>query len=323
MRVTKNLKAPFPYFGGKSKVAHMVWERLGDVANYVEPFAGSLAVLLGRPEGRRATETVNDLNGWLVNFWRALAADPEAVAAAADWPVSELDLHARGDAIFYRDAWHAARGHESVAAWVEWLRADPGHYDAQVAGWWVWGQCSWIGTGWGHVNGNAAGTMTRRMKPHLGNAGCGVNRQLPHLGNAGLGVYFVELAERLRRVRICCGDWGRVCGPSVTHKHGLTGVFLDPPYGVEDRADTYADESRTVAADVRVWAIEAGRNPLMRVVLCGYEGEHAMPKDWECVAWKAAGGFGSQRRDGSNDNGAQERIWFSPHCLSSGQGELF
>ena len=43
------LKAPFPYFGGKLRVAAQVWERFGDAPNYVEPFAGSLAVLLGRP----------------------------------------------------------------------------------------------------------------------------------------------------------------------------------------------------------------------------------------------------------------------------------
>jgi site-specific DNA-adenine methylase len=35
------LKAPFPWFGGKSKVAPIVWERFGDVQNYVEPFFGS------------------------------------------------------------------------------------------------------------------------------------------------------------------------------------------------------------------------------------------------------------------------------------------
>lgn len=46
------MKAPFPYFGGKSKVSDLVWGLLGaDVMNYVEPFAGSLAVLLGRPGG--------------------------------------------------------------------------------------------------------------------------------------------------------------------------------------------------------------------------------------------------------------------------------
>ena len=69
------MKAPFPWFGGKSKAAPLVWAALGDVGHYIEPFAGSLAVLLGRPAvGRRVTETVNDLDGHLVNFWRAIQA---------------------------------------------------------------------------------------------------------------------------------------------------------------------------------------------------------------------------------------------------------
>lgn len=40
------LKSPFVWFGGKRKVAPQVWEALGDVDNYVEPFFGSGAVLL-------------------------------------------------------------------------------------------------------------------------------------------------------------------------------------------------------------------------------------------------------------------------------------
>src|SRR5689334_19180994 len=51
------LKAPFPWFGGKSRVASLVWERFGEVRNYVEPFAGSLAVLLGRPQPFAGPET--------------------------------------------------------------------------------------------------------------------------------------------------------------------------------------------------------------------------------------------------------------------------
>ena len=42
------LKAPFPWFGGKSRVADIVWDRFGKVDNYVEPFFGSGAVLLAR-----------------------------------------------------------------------------------------------------------------------------------------------------------------------------------------------------------------------------------------------------------------------------------
>lgn len=35
------LKDPFPYFGGKSRVAPLVWQRLGNPINYIEPFFGS------------------------------------------------------------------------------------------------------------------------------------------------------------------------------------------------------------------------------------------------------------------------------------------
>src|SRR6185369_15379860 len=101
-------KAPFPWFGGKSRAAPLIWDRFGEVVNYVEPFAGSLAVLLSRPSAPQI-ETVNDLDCYLANFWRCLSAlstgcDYEGrtgdevaseVASFADWPVNEADLHAR------------------------------------------------------------------------------------------------------------------------------------------------------------------------------------------------------------------------------------
>lgn len=40
---------------------------------------------------------------------------------------------------------------------------------------------------------------------------------------------------------------------------------------------------------------------------------------WECVAWKARGGYGSQAANGDNANPERERIWFSPHCLGVSQ----
>src|SRR5437764_1133110 len=89
------LKAPFPYFGGKSRISPLVWERFGDVAGYVEPFFGSGAVLLNRPQPFAGVETINDADGLVCNFWRALKAKPRLVAKYADWPVNENDLHAR------------------------------------------------------------------------------------------------------------------------------------------------------------------------------------------------------------------------------------
>jgi site-specific DNA-adenine methylase len=88
------MRAPFPWFGGKRRVKHVVWRAFGaDVPNYVEPFAGSLAVLFGRPDPAGNVvpfghpgkiETVNDSSRFLVNFWRAVVAEPEQVAAHAD-----------------------------------------------------------------------------------------------------------------------------------------------------------------------------------------------------------------------------------------------
>ena len=69
------LDAPFPWFGGKSRVAHIIWEALGDVDNYVEPFAGSLAVLLSRATVPKV-ETVNDKDHWITNFWRSVQHEP-------------------------------------------------------------------------------------------------------------------------------------------------------------------------------------------------------------------------------------------------------
>lgn len=355
------LKSPYPYFGGKSKIASEVWARFGDVPNLVDPFFGSGALLLSRPHEPR-TETVNDVDGWLTNFWRAVQCDPDAVAHYADWPVSELDLHARGDWLFYR---------KGARKFVEKIRSDPDYYDAKSAGWWVWGASCWIGSGWGpketgaivdrarphlsckqgitrqlardsrqlpHLKGEqgvkrqyprlSGEQGVHRKRPHLADDGKCVNRKIPEMaGNRGglrdchndsLTEYMRELSERFRRVRVCCGDWTRVLGPSVTTGQGLTAVFLDPPYSAEaDRDTVYTHDNLSIAHEVREWAIKNGDDPLMRIALCGYAAEHdaMMPNTWERLAWKTSGGYGNQGEGRGRENAGRETIWFSPNCL--------
>ncbi len=331
------LKAPFPWFGGKSRVAPFVWKRFGKVRNYVEPFAGSLAVLLGRSRPFEGLETVNDKDGFVSNFWRALRDDPDAVAHYADWPVNENDLHAR-------HAWLVGQ-QDNLAARLE---GDPEYYNEKVAGWWVWGICSWIGGGWCsgagpwqvvevdgarqlvHMSG---GTGVKRQLVHLGNAGRGVKRTRVHLGG-GVGVnrklvnlkaYMDALAERLRDVRVCSGDWLRVCADSITVKLGLTAVFLDPPYAHNERDENIYRIDEDVSIAVREWAVAHGNDPGFRIALCGYDGEHPMPDDWSIVRWKARVGYGFLGNGRGRVNAGRECVWFSPHCLRimDGQRELF
>lgn len=128
-------------------------------------------------------------------------------------------------------------------------------------------------------------------------------------------LWIIELSERLRRVRVACGEWDRVLGESVTVKHGITGVFLDPPYSSKEHDVTYSATSGDVGQKVHEWAIANGDNPALRIALCGYDGEHEMPASWEVLAWKAKGGYGSQGKGRGRENSGRERIWFSPHCL--------
>ena len=71
---------PFPWYGGK--FSHLKWllPLLPKCYHYVEPFAGSGAVLLNRDPS--PLETYNDMNGDVVNFYRVLRDRPRDLIRA-------------------------------------------------------------------------------------------------------------------------------------------------------------------------------------------------------------------------------------------------
>lgn len=359
------LRAPYPWFGSKRRVARQIWRRFGDVPNFVEPCAGSMAVLLARPHPPKL-ETSNDIDPFSSNFWRATSANPEEVARYADYPVLETDL-------FARHLWLVNEGKKIL----ERLQWEPEFYDAKIAGWWLNGACLWIGSGWcigkGPHRGPAdADALTsagvKRQIPHLASGGQGVeaadvsaqppgksergvNQKMPHVGSqrgvhrklplishGNVGVHrhrqdaggtcaerhaFIlgwlqTLRDRLRRVRVCCGDWRRVCTPAVTTAHGLTACLFDPPYVTDDTcSDVYAVRTdNNVARDIYAWCLEHGSDPLLRIAFCAYEGHFPVPEGWSVLRWSANGGYGNQGTGRGRENSAREIIMFSPHCLN-------
>lgn len=376
----KGLKSPYPYFGGKSRAAELIWSRLGtDITNYVEPFLGSAAVWLGRPSGLTCDAVVNDLDGNVANFWRSMKMYPEQVANAANNPINEADLHAR-------HLWLIT----NLPKLTPRLMADPEYCEPRTAGWWAWGIASWIGGGFCNGEGPWGALVDEEGVPYLGKlsdgpgvskpipmpsgGNRGVHRKMPQVGASGvnqdlvdldgaragvarpmpsltsnLGVnanipggvpyqvpqipgsvgvnarglgptdssrlaglmsWFERLQEAFRMVTVVCGDWSRICTVSTMTRSGVCGVILDPPYSQTDAV--YAHDSSTVAHDVRKWCVENGANPLIRIAMCGHEGEHHELEDhgWAVTTWNKAGGY-----QGSDD---RERIWFSPHCLTDG-----
>lgn len=332
-------KAPFPWHGGKSQAAPLVWDLIGDVEHYVEPFAGSLAVLLDRPHPCNQygyVETVNDIDGFIVNAWRSIAFAPDEVAEAASWPVSESDKSAREIAIL--------RWRDEVAA--ERLAGDAFWCDPVVAGWWLWAVAVEIAAFTGNGAWTADPVSGRIVKqPKSGRRVPGVARNIPFIGGAGgigvnspslrepgvsdgenyhpttmpkLRAWMALLSARLRHVRIINGDWTRVCTDAALHntfalnKNGRAGIFLDPPY---NESRVYSHENAALVAEVRQWCIEAGRDPRNRIVLAGYDTEHAALEahGWSCHGWFVRD---SMFRGGRGDHAQRERVWASPFCLA-------
>jgi DNA adenine methylase len=330
-----SLLAPFPYFGGKRSVAADVWVRLGAPAQYIEPFCGSAAVLLAKPTPA-ALEVICDASGFIANFWRAVRHQPAVVAAWADYPVSHIDLGAR-------HVWLMAQ-RERIGA--ELQNCDwPG--DAKVAGWWLWGQCCWIGSGWcewdragaarrqcweRHLGGQEGidatsagrGIQAVGKVPHASDAGRGIQAvgQVPHASNAGMGDALLtsagraawrwlhKLANRLERVRVVHGDWTRCLN---NHFGGAdTAIFLDPPYRSYEKL--YYGNAASVADAVEAWARD---NAHLRIALCGHVGDYDLPS-WDPMQWDRGRltYSGGQTTD-------KECIWFSPACLPVRQPDLF
>jgi hypothetical protein len=154
---------------------------------------------------------------------------------------------------------------------------------------------------------------------------------------AWLVAWFARLRDRLRTVRVCCGDFMRVIdSESVTTRLGVTGIFADPPYpshradGSESRSGgLYAtDGGKDALADIRdrllAYCLERGGNPKMRIAVCGYSGDGyaaLLKHGWEEVAWRPPGGYANRNK--ANKNRGRERIWFSPHCLKAREPGLF
>ncbi len=84
------MKSPVPYFGSKQRIAPWIASLLPAHEHYVEPFAGGLSVLLAKRPARM--ETVSDLDGELMTFWRVLRDQPDELLRAC-----MLTPHARAE----------------------------------------------------------------------------------------------------------------------------------------------------------------------------------------------------------------------------------
>jgi len=74
------MKPPMAYYGGKTRLAPWIVSLMPAHRVYVEPFAGSAAVLFAKTPARH--EIINDLDDDVVNFFRVLRERPDEIEIA-------------------------------------------------------------------------------------------------------------------------------------------------------------------------------------------------------------------------------------------------
>lgn len=227
------MKPPLAYYGGKTTIAERIVALLPPHDHYVEPFAGSLAVLLAKPPSRM--ETMNDLDGALMTFWRVLRDRPVDLQR-----VCALTPHSRAE----------------YALTYEPVPSDHPDPDLEAAR-----------RAWACLTQGRAGNFQRTGWRHHTSPDGANGMSMPEYLAAYLG-RMTPVAARLAKVSLECRPALDVIAAYGRHRGVL--LYVDPPYLASTRTSTqyrhempHEQQHRELAA--------ALHDAEAAVVLSGYE----------------------------------------------------
>jgi DNA adenine methylase len=258
---------PVVYFGGKTRIATRIAELFPAHGHYVELFSGSLAVLLAKRPSNM--ETVNDLHGALMTFWRMLRDRPKDLER-----VCALTPHARAE--------HGAADFD-----------EPGLDELEVARR-IWvcltqGRGAHLGriTGWRHYS-DPAGTHSS-MPDYL----------------AGYVGRMPPAAARLMHVSLECRPALELV--QIYGKHPRCLLYADPPYPGLARWSTDKRYKHEMLSDAEHRELaDALRAAKSAVVISGYRSAlyDELYGDWHRHEIPATAGAGN-----GDDRSRLEIVW--------------
>jgi hypothetical protein len=291
----------FPYIGGKYTVASEINRRFGAIDTRIDAFTGSSSWILASEPVRY--EIVNDLDGYVVNYLRAIKYAPEEVARHLDFPRAELEL------IAYH---HYTR--DKLPELVARLGGDPDYYDPVIAARWAY-------------------VMAYKLDPSLLKPGGWLTRDGRLVYERGVGRKRGSMTSNASSYSLVSSENAgfrntslRSLNDCAAFKYSGTILRLSPRnqkhshirrcrHSVSTRPTraTCGISTTTPTAQMSGIAPRAGRslngdNPKLRIAVCGYSDEESdalFPPDWARFIW---------RRIGIGQNKDMECIWFSPHC---------
>ena len=187
------MKAIFKYPGSKWSIADWIINFFPEHHSYLEPFFGSGAVLFNKP--RSNIETVNDLDGNVVNLFEWIKKDPERLAHEIYWTPYSRQVYEDAFATVPEDSLHKAVNF--------YIRLNMGHgfrTTGEKVGW--------------------KNDVQGRERSYASNDWCNLPEKI------------IQAAERLRGVQIECMPAVELM-KRFNYKKVL--IYLDPPYMPETR----------------------------------------------------------------------------------------
>jgi DNA adenine methylase len=116
------MKPPLTYYGGKQKMLKIILPLIPEHNQYIEPYAGGGAVFFAKEPVK--TEILNDTNGEIINFYRVLQNDFEALKKEIDATLHSELQHRKAKAIYKNPD-----GYNSIQrAWAVWVLSTQSMY---------------------------------------------------------------------------------------------------------------------------------------------------------------------------------------------------
>lgn len=254
------MKPPFPYFGGKQRIADQIVALFPEHGHYIEPYCGGLSVLLAKRPSK--LETVNDLDGDIVAFWRVLRDRPSDLER-----VCALTPHSRAESLAARDLDDVGDLERARRVWILLTQRRGGQLQP---------------TGW-RYNIDPRGGANLAMPKYL-------DGYLSRIAPA---------AERLRNVSLECRPALEVIDAYGRFADSL--LYVDPPYLGGTRGSTNAYRHEMKSAYEHSEMIDALRACKAAVVLSGYDSDLYADRlgDWYQVRISTYTGQANGRTDSS------------------------
>ncbi|MBD1364397.1 DNA adenine methylase [Mucilaginibacter sp. ZT4R22] len=127
--MTINCKTPISYYGGKQNMIGEILPLIPEHKLYCEPFFGGGAVYFAKPPSQ--IEVINDLNDFVVNFYRVLKLRYPELKAEVDASLSSRSIHRKAGYIYKNPEIYC----ELKKAWALWYLANFSFVGKLNGGW--------------------------------------------------------------------------------------------------------------------------------------------------------------------------------------------